>query len=186
MLVLGIMSCVMVIRGATENFWPLLLTGSLGIGEEILPLLSGLRSLSMLLCFFVLAPRLKPQHFNKPLRLGLSIMAALQLMFFLLPAGAGWAVFPGVVAEALALSMLIPLFSSLQMILLDKVEKARMFGFSLAFCLLVTSPFGTINGLLSKWSLGLPMLLSALLAMLALFFLSRLNKNLEKVRLDEA
>ena len=186
MLVLGIMACVMVIRSATENFWPLLITSSLGIREETLPLLSGLRSLSMLLCFFLLAPRLKPQRFNKPLKLGLSIMVALHLMLFLLPAGTGWAVFPGVVAEALALSMLIPLFSSLQMILLDKVEKARMFGFSLAFCLLVTSPFGTINGLLSKLQPGLPMLLSALLALLALFFLSRLNKNLKKVRLDEA
>ena len=113
-------------------------------------------------------------------------MAGLFLVLFLLPRGSGWAVFPGVVAEALALSMLIPLFSSLQMILLDKVEKARMFGFSLAFCLLVTAPFGTINGLLSKWNLGLPMLLSSLLAVLALFFLSRLNRSLEKVRLDEA
>ncbi|HPY94847.1 MAG TPA: MFS transporter [Clostridia bacterium] len=186
MLVLGIISCVMVIRSATDNFWPLYITGSLGIREQTLPLLSGLRSLSMLVAFFVLAPRLKPQRFHKPLRLGLSIMAGLFLVLFLLPRGSGWAVFPGVVAEALALSMLIPLFSSLQMILLDKVEKARMFGFSLAFCLLVTAPFGTINGLLSKWSLGLPMLLSSLLAVLALFFLSRLNRSLEKVRLDEA
>lgn len=186
MLVLGIISCVMVIRSATDNFWPLYITGSLGIREQTLPLLSGLRSLSMLVAFFVLAPRLKPQRFHKPLRLGFSIMAGLFLVLFLLPRGSGWAVFPGVVAEALALSMLIPLFSSLQMILLDKVEKARMFGFSLAFCLLVTAPFGTINGLLSKWSLGLPMLLSSLLAVLALFFLSRLNRSLEKVRLDEA
>ncbi len=186
MLVLGIISCVMVIRSATDNFWPLYITGSLGIREQTLPLLSGLRSLSMLVAFFVLAPRLKPQRFHKPLRLGLSIMAGLFLVLFLLPRGSGWAVFPGVVAEALALSMLIPLFSSLQMILLDKVEKARMFGFSLAFCLLVTAPFGTINGLLSKWNLGLPMLLSSLLAVLALFFLSRLNRSLEKVRLDEA
>ena len=186
MLVLGIISCVMVIRSATDNFWPLYITGSLGIREQTLPLLSGLRSLSMLVAFFVLAPRLKPQRFHKPLRLGLSIMAGLFLVLFLLPSGSGWAVFPGVVAEALALSMLIPLFSSLQMILLDKVEKARMFGFSLAFCLLVTAPFGTINGLLSKWNLGLPMLLSSLLAVLALFFLSRLNRSLEKVRLDEA
>ncbi|NLW20892.1 MAG: MFS transporter [Clostridiales bacterium] len=186
MLVLGIISCVMVIRSATDNFWPLFITGSLGIAEESLPLLSGLRSLAMLAAFFVLAPRIQPQRFHRPLQLGLVIMAALHLVLFLLPAGSGWVVFPGVVAEALALSMLIPLFSSLQMLLMDKVEKARMFGFSLAFCLMVTAPFGTINGLLSKWNLALPMLLSAALAVLALYFVHLLKKSLEHVRLDEA
>ena len=186
MLVLGIMSCVMVIRSATENFWPLLLTGSLGIGEETLPLLSGLRSLGMLAFFFTFSHRLNPRRFFKPMSLGLFIMAGLHLMLFLLPRGAGWAVFPGVLAEALALSMLIPLFSSLQMLLLDRMERARMFGFSLAFCLLVTSPFGTVNGLLSRWHLSLPMLLSTLLALLALFFLGKLRKALDGVAFDEA
>lgn len=186
MLVLGIISCVMIIRSATDNFWPLLLTGKLGIGEELLPILAGIRSIVMLVCFFLIAPRLKAQRFHKPMKLGLALMAAIYLMLFLLPAGAGWAVFPGVVAEALALSMLIPLYSSLQMLLLDKSEKARMFGFSLAFSLLLTAPFGAINGLLSKWHLGLPMLLSALLAVLALFFLSKLKQSLAHVRLDEA
>ncbi len=186
MLVLGIMSCVMVIRSATDNFWPLLITASLGISEEALPLLSGLRSIVMLICFFVLAPRLRPQNFHKPMRFGLMIMAAIHFMLFLLPKEAAWAVYVGVAAEALALSILIPLFSSLQMILIDKAEKARMFGFSLAFCLFVTSPFGTINGLLSKWVLGLPMLLSAILSLLALYFASKLKASLEHVRLDEA
>lgn len=185
MLVLGIMACVMIIRGATDNFWPLLLTGALGIGEETLPLLSGLRSLGMLAFFFTLSPRLNPRRFFKPMSLGLLILAGLHLMLFLLPRTAGWAVFPGVLAEALSLSMLIPLFSSLQQLLLDKQERARMFGFSLAFCLLITSPFGTINGLLSRWHLALPMLLSALLALLAFFFLTRLRRVLDVVRFDE-
>lgn len=186
MLLLGMMSCMMVIRGALDNFWPLYITTSLGIAEATLPLLSGLRSLSMLLAFFVLAPRIRPQHFHKPLRLALLILAALHLVLFLLPRGSGWVVFPGVVAEALAFSITIPLFSSLQMLLLDKAEKARMFGFSLALCLFVTAPFGTINGLLSELSLGLPMLLSTGLALLALFLLGRLKSSLRTVRLDEA
>lgn len=185
MLVLGIMSCVMVIRSATDNFWPLLLTGTLGISEGTLPLLSGLRSLTMLVCFFAFSHHLKPERFHKPMRLGLFIMAGIHLALYLLPRGTAWLVFPLVAMEALALSLLIPLFSSLQMLLLDKAEKARMFGFSLAFCLLVTAPFGTVNGMLAKWQQGLPMLLSALLAGLALYFLNRLSASLEQVRLDE-
>jgi len=185
MLVLGIMSCVMVIRSATENFWPLLLTGGLGIGEESLPLLSGLRSVVMLVGYFTLSQRLSPKRFFKPIGIGLSILFLLHLMLFLLPRNAAFLVFPGVVAEAVALSMLIPLFSSLQMLLLDQSERARMFGFSLAFSLLVTSPFGTLNGFLSKWHLALPMLLSALLALAALFLLMKLRAALDVETLDE-
>jgi hypothetical protein len=48
-----------------------------------------------------------------------------------------------------------------------------MFGFSLTFCLLVTSPFGALNGLLARVEQGLPMLLSALMAGLALLLLTR-------------
>ncbi|NLX82272.1 MAG: MFS transporter [Clostridiales bacterium] len=185
MYVLGIMSCVMVIRSASDNFWPLLVTTTLGITEEALPLLSGLRSIAMMVSFLVFAPRLRPQRFHRPMRAALIIMAAIHFLLFLLPRQLAWVVYLGVAAEALALSILTPLFPSLQMILIDKAEKARMFGFSLAFCLFVTSPFGTINGLLSKWHLSLPMLLSALLSLLALFFAGRLSRSLEKVRLDE-
>jgi hypothetical protein len=185
MLFLGIVSCVMIIRSATENFWPLLLTGSLGIAEESLPLLSGLRSVVMLIGYFTLSQRLSPKRFFKPIGAGLAILFLLHLMLFLLPRNAAFMVFPGVVAEAVALSMMIPLFSSLQMLLLDQSERARMFGFSLAFCLLVTSPFGTLNGILSKWNLALPMLLSTLLALAAFFLLMKLRAALDVETLDE-
>ena len=186
MMVLGMMSCVMVIRSALENFWPLLLTGRLGISPAALPLLSALRSLGMLACFFLLAPRLSPQRFFKPILLGLSLLAVLHLALFVLPPGLSFMVFPGVLAEALAFSMMIPLFSSLQMLLLEKTERARMFGFSLALCLLVTSPFGALNGLLSRLYLPLPMLLSMLLAILATVFLGKLNHEMAGRSLFEA
>jgi Na+/melibiose symporter-like transporter len=158
MLVLGIMSCVMVTRSATENFWPLLVTGGLGIQEEVLPLLSTLKSLVMLACFFLLSHRIRPALYFRPMRVGLTISLGLYLMLLALPRKLAWAVVPGVIAEALALSILMPLFSSLQMLLLDPGERAKMFGLSLSFCLLVTSPFGTLNGLLSRLHLALPML----------------------------
>ncbi len=186
MLVLGLMSCIMVVRSAMDNFWPLLITSRLAVDKEALPLLSGLRSLVMLVCFFVLAPRIKPQKFLKPMRLGLILVALINLMLFVLPRGLEAMVIVGVMAEALAFSLLIPLFSSLQMLLLDKAEKARMFGFSLSFCLLMTAPFGTINGFLSNLDPGLPMLLSFFLTLLAMFLMHLLQISLQTTRIDEA
>ncbi|MGI6696624.1 MAG: MFS transporter [Christensenellales bacterium] len=110
MLVLGIMSCVMVTRSATENFWPLLVTGGLGIQEGALPLLSTLKSLVMLACFFLLSHRIRPALYLRPMRVGLTILLGLYLMLLALPQKLAWVVVPGVLAEALALSILMPLF----------------------------------------------------------------------------
>lgn len=76
------------------------------------------------------------------------------------------------------MSIFIPLASSLLMLLLDKQERSRMFGLFMAFCLLATAPFGALNGLLYQLDPAAPMLLSALLAGLALFLASRLQKSL--------
>lgn len=180
MLVLGIMSCVMVIRSSTQNFWPLLVTGKLGLSEGSLPLLAALKSLVQLVCFFAIAPRLRPRYFYKPMNFALTIVAVLHLVWFALPREAAPLVFVGVMAEALEMSILIPLFSSLQMLLLDQTERSRMYGFSLAFCLLVTAPFGTLNGLLSRVDAAWPMLLSAALAGLAMLFVAQLKAQVDR------
>ena len=179
MLVLCIMSCVMVIRSSSQNFWPLLVTGKLGLAEGSLPLLAALKSLVQLLAFFVIAPRLKARYFFKPMSLALGLIIGLHLFWFALPAQAKGLVFLGVMAEALEMSILIPLFSSLLMLLLDQTERSRMYGFSMAFCLLITAPFGTLNGLLGKADAGWPMLLSVALAGLALLLLTRLKAQVD-------
>ena len=69
------------------------------------------------------------------------------------------------------------------MLLLDQQERARMMGLSLAFCLLVTAPFGTINGMLSRWHAALPMAVCLALSVLALALLNRLGKSLKPERL---
>ncbi len=186
MLTLGIISCVMVIRGVMENFWPLLVTGPLQVGEEMLPLLATLKSLVMLACFLLLSHRLRAEHYRRPMAFALGVISLISLVMLVLPAQLSWLLVPGVMAEALALSILIPLYSSLQMLLLDAGERARMFGISLAFCLLVTAPFGTLNGLLSRIHAALPMAVCAVLGMLALYLLSRLQACLPPEKLREA
>ncbi|NLG58411.1 MAG: MFS transporter [Clostridiales bacterium] len=183
MLTLGIISCVLAIRSAMENFWPLLVTGPLRVGEEQLPLLAALKNLVMLASFLLLSHRLRAERFRRPMAIALGLMAGLSAMLLVLPARLNWALVPGVVAEALALSILIPLYSSLQMLLLDQQERARMMGLSLAFCLLVTAPFGTINGMLSRWHAALPMAVCLALSVLALALLNRLGKSLKPERL---
>jgi MFS family permease len=185
MLTLGIISCVLAIRSTMENFWPLLVTGPLGVGEEHLPLLATLRNLVMLASFLVVSHRLRADHYRRPMAFALWLITGLSAILLALPEHLNWALVPGVMAEALALSILIPLYSSLQMLLLDKQERARMLGLSLAFCLLVTAPFGTINGLLSRWHPALPMAVCMALGGLALVFLNRLSKRLKPEMLRE-
>lgn len=186
MLTLGIIGCVMVIRSVMENFWPLLVTGPLAVGEEALPLLATLRSLVMLASFLLLSHRLRADRYYRPMAFALGLISLLCALLLVLPAQLSWALVPGVMAEALALSILIPLYSSLQMLLLDAGERARMFGLSLAFCLMITAPFGTLNGLLSRLHAALPMAVCAALGLLALDLLRRLNRCLPAGKLRES
>lgn len=188
MLLLIITSCVLVIRSSTQNFWPLLVTGKLGLSGKALPLLSALKSVGQLVLFFWIAPRLNPRYFYKPMLFSLVLIAGLHLMWYLLPAQAGLLVYAGVLLEALEMSIIIPLLSSLQILLLDQSERSRMLGFFLSLCLLITAPFGTLNGLLARVDAALPMLLSFLLALLSILLLGRLRNSIARhgLLLEEA
>lgn len=179
MLVLVLMSCLMVIRSNTQNFWPLLVTGKLGLPEGSLPLLSAIKSLVQMLCFFIIAPRLRPRYFFKPMNLGLLVILGLHLFWYFLPREASGLVYLGVMAEALEMSIILPLMSSLQMLLLDQKERSRMLGFFIAACLLITAPFGVFNGFLGRLDAGFPMLLSAALALLGILMLGKLKQQVD-------
>ena len=104
----------------------------------------------------------------------------------LLPAGP-WAysfVLGGVVLEALTLSVLSPLTSSLQMVSAEGEERARIMGWFYALCLAVTSPFGVIAGALSEINRVLPMCLNLALLACGLGFSAGLARRQNQAQLS--
>lgn len=160
MLTVGMVASYAAIKNVLETFWPLLLTDRLGIAPENLSIFSTVKSLLMLVCYFTIVPRVSVRRFRLPLFAGVGILAASQLCVLLMPAGAYWMVVLSVLLEALALSTLNPLTTSIQMLTIDPEERARMLGLFYAMMLLVTAPFGLIAGVLSELNRALPLVLT--------------------------
>ncbi len=160
MLTVGMVASYAAIKNVLETFWPLLLTDRLGIAAENLSIFSTIKSLLMLVCYFTIVPRVSVRRFRLPLFAGVGILAASQLCVLLMPAGAYWMVVLSVLLEAVALSTLNPLTTSIQMLTIDPEERARMLGLFYAMMLLVTAPFGLIAGVLSEMNRALPLVLT--------------------------
>jgi MFS family permease len=184
MLTVGLLACFGAIRSISDTFWPLLVTEKLGIGEKYLSLFSTLKSLVLLAGYFMLVPRLNLERFKKPLLTALVFLGALQGMLMLLRVGSFPLLALGIVTEALALSVLIPMNNSLQMVNIDKEERARMNALFVSMCLLITSPAGVLAGLLSKADRSLPFVMTFALTVLAAFLSMKLW-NLKKAEEEQ-
>lgn len=168
MLTVAFIACFTGFKGINDTFWPLLVTSKLGIAAENLSLFSTVKTLLMLGCYFLIVPRLDLRRFRNPVLLGLGLFVAQELLPLAMPKGAYWMVVLTVVMEAFALSMLNPLSNSLQMVNIEREERARMLGFFAALCMLITSPLSTIAGVIAESNRALPFVLNLLLTIAAI------------------
>jgi len=176
MLTVGYFACFTGFKGINDTFWPLLITEKLGIPAENLSLFSTLKTLLLLACYFMIVPRLDLRRFRNPVLLGLCLFVLQETLLLLMPQGAYWLVLLTVVMEAFALSLLNPLSNSLQVVNIDREERARMLGFFAAICMLVTSPLSTVAGAMAEHNLALPYGLNLVLTLAAAVFAVKLWK----------
>jgi len=169
MLTVALIACLTALSSTLTNFWPLLLTDALAIPEENLSIFSTLRSLVMLAAYFTIAPRMQAINFRKPMRFALLMMLLVQVMLITMPSGALLLVLIAALIEATATSMLNPLTNVIQMINTEREQRARINGWLYALCLLVTSPFGVIAGVLSDMNRIYPFILNIALVAIALY-----------------
>ena len=165
MLTIAFIACYSGSCNINGTFWPLLVTEKLGIATENLSIFSTIRSLLMLLCFFTIVPKLHLDRFKNPLLIGLGLFLAQELLMLWMPAGQIGVVMLTVVMEAIALSMLNPLTTSLQMVNIDREERARMLGFFYAICMLFTSPLSTLAGAMAEINRALPFVMNVWLTL---------------------
>lgn len=179
MLTVGLLACYMTMRSVQDSFWSLLVINQLDIPEENLSVFATVKALLMLICFFAIVPHIRAERFKRPALLSFLLLMGNQLLAALLMPGK--AVFPllivGTVMEAVALSILAPLMTTLQTLALPANERARMQGIFFTICLLITSPFGMIGGALSDVNRRLPMALNAVLLVLSCVIALRLDRE---------
>ena len=169
MITVLLIACFTGFRGINDAFWPLLVTEKLGIAAENLSLFYTVKTLLMLGCYFWIVPRLDLRRFRNPVLLGFMLFVAQEVLMLVMPVGAYWLVMGSVVLQAIALSMLTPLTTSLQMVNIEREERARLLGFFFALCMLITSPLSTIAGALAEWNAAMPFALNLVLTLASVY-----------------
>jgi MFS family permease len=156
-LTIGILASFLVITTLNTSFWAVYITKNLGITDGDVALYTTLRSLIIMGCIFLIAPRLRFSHFKNPMLIAWGLFAASQGLLLMAPHGAPVPVLVASVAlEAVALSMLSPLTDSLLFINADPEERARILGLIYGLMVLVATGFPALAGKLSTLSLTAP------------------------------
>lgn len=179
MLTVGLATCFILIKSVNDNFWPLLIVDKLGVAEKNLTNFSALRTLMMLVLYFVVVPKLDARAFKKPLALSMGLVMVVGMVLYGMQQSVMGIIWICVALEGIALSMLTPLIPTLTMQAMDREERARMLSLATTMSLLVSAPFGTVAGYLSELDRGLPMLLNVALAGLSIFLALRLEREAE-------
>jgi MFS family permease len=169
-LTLALMACFTGGKNLTDMFWPLLVVERAGASSEAgLALFSAARSVVMLLCYFLIAPRVSADRFKRPLVLCFLIQAATKLALIFMPSGALALLWITVLLDAFSLALLNPLTESLQLMSMDAHQRASTLAMFFAVMLLVTSPLSAIGGALSEINRSLPFVLTLALHGLAIW-----------------
>ncbi len=174
MLTIAFIACFTGLQGIVTTFWPLLVTGKLGIAAENLSIFFTIKTLFMLGSYVFLVPRLNLKHFLHPIQLGLILFALMAVCMLLMPGNMFGFVLISVLLEGAALSLLIPFSSGLQMVNIDREERARMLGFFYAISMLITSPLSTIAGVLAEINPALPFAMILVLVVIAFVLTGKL------------
>jgi DHA1 family tetracycline resistance protein-like MFS transporter len=174
MMILGITGTV---RG---TFWSILVTEKLQIPPADLALYAFARSVTMLLFFFIVMPRLRTMDVRKPMIVGFLGLTASQVLLLLTPVGNVWLLLLSTVVEACSVPLASTLLDKLIVLTVDAKERARIMALLYVLVIVVTSPFGWIGGHLSEINRSLPFILNIALygvGSLLTYFEGRLLKG---------
>jgi len=176
---LGLMFIMNVVGVINGTFWGLYSSEAIGIPKEHIAMFPFIKSVVMLISFFMILPRVHTDNFRKPMFFGFSLFAVSQVTLLAVPPNGFYLLALSIVIEAVALSLISPLLDSMQIIMVEPKERSRIISLMYVMVIALSSPFGWIAGMLSSIDRRLPFVL--ILGMLTFgFFLTWMAKQPKK------
>lgn len=145
------------------TFWPLFVTEVYGVSSSMLAIFPLVSSITTLIAYILVIPRINVGSIRSPLFGGLALHAAGIFALLALPrliSGGLWIAILSSVLEAFALAILGPLTEAIMSIVVPSEERARINSFIFALILLISTPFGWIAGTLFQVNHAFPMILN--------------------------
>lgn len=159
----GLMVILHICWMINQTFWPILVTEKLQIAPQHLALYHLVRSMTMLVFFFLIMPRMRNMPVRKPLFFGFLGLILTQVMLINAPIKNYLWLFITTIMEGCSIPVAKTLTEKLIVITVDPKERARIMAILYVIAILGTSPFGWIAGQLSEINRSLPFVLNALL-----------------------
>jgi MFS family permease len=158
---LSLMVITSIYTTISNNFWGVLFTGKLGFPDSQISTYVAIRSIVMMICFFLIGPRLTNlRRFRLPLWIGFGLFLLSQLLLVMMPPQTAlWLVF-SVILEAIATALASPMIESLLALAMESAERARISAMVSVALIMIISPFGWIAGQLSAQDRSLPFALN--------------------------
>lgn len=158
------------------TFWPLFVTKTYHMSNSMLSVFPLAASLTSLVAYTLVVPRIKIRSVRYPLFIGLGLHAAgitVLLVGEPLKANLLSIVFLSAIFEAFSIAILGPLTESMMSVVVPSEERARTNSFIISLILLISTPVGWMAGSLFQVNHAFPMILNlcfiVLAAILSLF-----------------
>ncbi|HNT75710.1 MAG TPA: MFS transporter [Anaerolineae bacterium] len=164
LLTLGLMLMLGINRTISGTFWGILVTEKLMIPAHHLALYPFAKSMTMLLFFFLVMPRLRHRDTHKLMMVGFTGLLISDAILISLPAQNYWLLLLTVLLEACSVPLASTLLDTLIVININAEERARIMAILTLLVIVVTSPFGWIAGQMSAINRSLPFVLNLALA----------------------
>ncbi len=170
-----------------DTFWSVLVTEKLRIPAHHLAIYPFARSLTVLLFFFLIMPRLRRMDVRSPMLFGFLGLIASQVMLVTTPALGYLQLLAAMILEGACIPITGTLLDKLIVVSVDPQERARIPSILYVLVVVFTTPFGWIAGQLSEIDRGWPFGLSiALYTVGAALSLRAIRSARHKVGIGEA
>lgn len=143
-----------------NTFWAILVTEKLQIPAQHLAFYPFARSMTMLLFFFLVMPRIQKFKIYTTMTCGLGGLIFSLFMLISIPTRSYGLLLIATIIEACSIPATYTLLDKLTVVTVDPKERARIMAILNMSVLVCTSPFGWIAGQLSEWHRSLPFVLS--------------------------
>ena len=165
---LSIMLIMSIIGIVNNTFWAIIVTERINIPAKFIGMFPFVRAFIMIIFFFTFVHRIGALRFKKPLIIGFSLFTVSQILLISTPDKGYLILLISIILEACSISLISPLLESMQVLLVDIQERARVMAILFVVVVAFTSPFGWIAGILSGIDRRLPFLLNICLLIIGI------------------
>jgi MFS family permease len=159
----GLMIIVAIATLIHTTFWGVLVTEKLQVAPEYLALYSVARSVTMLLFYFTVMPKLRTVDARKPMVFGFAGLILSWTLLITIPPQSYWLLLAAVILEGCSIPTVSTLLDKLIATTVDPKERARVMAILYLVVLTCTAPFGWIAGQASQINRSLPFLINIIL-----------------------